>query len=224
MNFKLRNETIIAYIFSSIYGYVNAIGFIVMNGLFFTFMSGNSIRLGVNLGNFDLQSNLRLFIVFTALILGIFLSDFLFSTLKKRSIEILILLELLLFIVTLLFSLKYNSWIVFLPLGIAMGVQNMLNLLIGNNLMGKSFITGLIFNFGISLSRLVQGKGSWRLSMKYAFTWFIFVIGAIMGTLVIENFNLFISILLITLGFIYVSIYLLMLLKNELLNIKTYVN
>lgn len=220
MNFKLRNETIIAYIFSFIYGYVNAIGFIVMNGLFFTFMSGNSIRLGVNLGNFDLQSNLRLFIIFTALVLGVFVSDILFSTLKKHSIEILIILELSLFIITLLFSTKHNSWMVFLPLGIAMGVQNMLNLLIGNNLMGKSFITGLIFNFGISLSKLVQGKGSWRLSVKYALTWLIFVIGAVIGTIIIENFNLFISILLITLGFIYVSIYLLRLLKNNLLSIR----
>ena len=60
--------------------------------------------------------------------------------------------------------------------------------------------------------------------MKYAFTWFIFVIGAIMGTLVIENFNLFISILLITLGFIYVSIYLLMLLKNDLLNVQNHIS
>ena len=212
---EIKISIITAYIFSFIYGYLNAIGFIVMNGLFFTFMSGNSIRLGVNLGKHNLNSNLKLFSIFISLLGGIFIGDMIFSFFRKKAVGILFFLEFFGFLLALVFSLKYSSWVVFLPLGIAMGIQNIINLLLGNNFIGKSFITGLIFNLGTNLSRIMQGKGNWKVIQVYLFTWFSFIAGAVAGTLMIREFNLSASILFITVIFAHTGLYIKILLKNK---------
>ena len=93
----MENKIKIAYIFSFIYGYINSLGFIIMNGLFFTFMSGNSVRLGVNIGELNLGTGFRYFSLFLFLIFGAFIGDIIFSYYRKTGMFILLVLELFLF-------------------------------------------------------------------------------------------------------------------------------
>lgn len=205
----------IAFIFSFIYGYVNALGFVAMNGMFFTFMSGNSVKLGVDIGRIETGITSKFFIIFLCIITGVFLGDIVFSMVKKNSLLIMIGMELALFFATLILSLLYDSWMILLPLVIAIGIQNIINMTIGNSLIGKSFITGMICNLGISLSKAVQKKEQWKQPVIYLSTWFIFVIGASTGTVIFNRTNLFISILFVTFLLMGVMIGVVVLLKKR---------
>ena len=211
----MENKIKIAYVFSFIYGYINSLGFIIMNGLFFTFMSGNSVRLGVHIGELKLETGFRYFSLFLFLIFGAFIGDLIFSYYRKTGLLILLVLELFLFIASVLFSLKQNAWIVFIPLGIAMGIQNIVNLLIGNSLIGRSFISGIVFNLGIAFSRILQKKSEWGIIRIYLNTWLLFILGAILGTIILENTNLCISLILITLVYVYVAVIIFRIWKSD---------
>ena len=211
----MENKIKIAYVFSFIYGYINSLGFIIMNGLFFTFMSGNSVRLGVHIGELKLESGFRYFSLFLFLIFGAFIGDLIFSYYRKTGLLILLVLELFLFIASVLFSLKQNAWIVFIPLGIAMGIQNIVNLLIGNSLIGRSFISGIVFNLGIAFSRILQKKSEWGIIRIYLNTWLLFILGAVLGTIILENTNLCISLILITLVYVYVAVIIFRIWKSD---------
>ena len=211
----MENKIKIAYVFSFIYGYINSLGFIIMNGLFFTFMSGNSVRLGVHIGELKLETGFRYFSLFLFLIFGAFIGDLIFSYYRKTGLLILLVLELFLFIASVLFSLKQNAWIVFIPLGIAMGIQNIVNLLIGNSLIGRSFISGIVFNLGIAFSRILQKKSEWGIIRIYLNTWLLFILGAVLGTIILENTNLCISLILITLVYVYVAVIIFRIWKSD---------
>ena len=211
----MENKIKIAYVFSFIYGYINSLGFIIMNGLFFTFMSGNSVRLGVHIGELKLETGFRYFSLFLFLIFGAFIGDLIFSYYRKTGLLILLVLELFLFIASVLFSLKQNAWIVFIPLGIAMGIQNIVNLLIGNSLIGRSFISGIVFNLGIAFSRILQKKSEWGIIRIYLNTWLLFILGAVLGTIILENTNLCISLVLITLVYVYVAVIIFRIWKSD---------
>ncbi len=202
----MENKIKIAYIFSFIYGYINSLGFIIMNGLFFTFMSGNSVRLGVNIGELNLGTGFRYFSLFLFLIFGAFIGDIIFSYYRKTGMFLLLVLELFLFMTAVVFSLRHNAWVVFIPLGIAMGIQNIVNLLIGNSLIGRSFISGIVFNLGIAFSRILQKKSEWGIIRIYLNTWLLFILGAVLGTIILENSNLCISLILITIVYAYAAL------------------
>ena len=211
----MENKIKIAYVFSFIYGYINSLGFIIMNGLFFTFMSGNSVRLGVHIGELKLETGFRYFSLFFFLIFGAFIGDLIFSYYRKTGLLILLVLELFLFIASVLFSLKQNAWIVFIPLGIAMGIQNIVNLLVGNSLIGRSFISGIVFNLGIAFSRILQKKSEWGIIRIYLNTWLLFILGAVLGTIILENTNLCISLILITAVYTYVAVIIFRIWKSD---------
>ena len=211
----MRDKIKIAYIFSFIFGYINSLSFIMMDGLFFTFMSGNSVRFGVNIGKLNLGIGFKYFVVFLFLIFGAFIGDMIFSYYRRNSVFILLSLELLLFIASVFFSLKYDSWVVFIPLAVAMGIQNITNLLIGNSLIGRSFISGIIFNLGIALSRILQKKSEWRIIRIYFTTLTLFIFGAVSGTVILGISNLLISLIFVTLVYCYVSVMIFLTLRSD---------
>lgn len=212
---RINYNIFIGFMFSFIYGYVNALGFVVMKGMFLTFMSGNSVKLGVDLGKMEIVITYKFFILFVCIVTGVFLGDFILSVIKKNSLIIIIGMELILFLISLILSSMYDTWEMLLPLVIAIGIQNIINMTIGNSLIGKSFITGMICNLGISLSKAVQKKGTWKQPFIYISAWMMFILGASIGTLIISKNNLFISILLITLFLAGVMVGVIILLKKR---------
>ncbi|MGL5041616.1 MAG: YoaK family protein [Culicoidibacterales bacterium] len=194
-----KRELIIAFTFSFISGYVDVLGFLVLGGLFLSFMSGNSAKLGWSLATANFGSALEYFTVILAFIFGAFLGDLLISIVKKDALYVVLYTELFLFSLAVLVSHGYTSWGYIIPLTTAMGLQNTAQISINKTIIGKSFVTGMLYHLGVAFSKLVQGKPKWVEPLLIGISWGCFVLGSLIGALMTTNysFNITIAVLFI---------------------------
>ncbi len=207
---KRKRTLIVAFAFSLISGFVDVLGFLVLGGFFLSFMSGNSTKLGWYLARLDFPTALEYLVVIASFIFGAFLGDLIATKIKKDVIFIVLFSELFLFIVALLLSYLNLRWTYILPFTIAMGLQNTAQVSVNNTVIGKSFVSGMLYTLGVSLSRLVQGKGNWKDPSLVVISWLCFISGSIIGTfsLMMYSFTTTVAILsgfvIILIAFLYI--------------------
>jgi len=171
---------VFAVCLSGMAGFIDALGFINMGGIFVSFMSGNSTRLGVGMTNSLSLSNLLPGIIIILFVFGVVFGSVISRYAKARRVPaILGFVSGFLFIAALLHTMSHSlSAMAFMV--IAMGAVNILFEKDGEVKVGITYMTGTLVRMGQRLAAIFWGGPAWAW-LKYAFLWLGLVAGAVVG-------------------------------------------
>ncbi|MBK2401784.1 YoaK family protein [Erysipelothrix sp. strain 2 (EsS2-6-Brazil)] len=196
-----------AYVFSFISGYLDVLGILAIGGVFLSFMSGNSTRLGIHLINQEWIEVLRYVLVLISFVLGSFIGNLFCTGSHAQSIKKILELDILCLVVALAFQFTtYQTWS-FPLISFAMGIQNKAQVEVNNATIGKGFMTGVLYGIGEAFARFVRKETSWHEVSTLILTWFLFFLGAMTSTCLLCFINATLALGLIVgfICFIYLS-------------------
>jgi uncharacterized membrane protein YoaK (UPF0700 family) len=184
-----RRNLALACALSALAGYVDGIGFLHLGGLFVSFMSGNSTRLGVSLaqGNWSNAAEalglIALFVVGAAcgslIVLG---------RGANRQPWVLLGEAALLAVAALCYSLGLSNAAV-AAMVLAMGLENAVFQIEGGAGLGLTYITGALVKVGQLLAAALTGGARWAW-LPNLLLWAALVTGAVCGALAYHWINL----------------------------------
>ncbi|HEY0286095.1 MAG TPA: YoaK family protein [Pseudomonas sp.] len=167
-------------------GMTDAIGFMA-TGDFVSFMSGNTTRLAVAIGDGNMSLTGRLFALVAAFVVGNALGVVVSHFSRRRALPLLLSLAALL----CLSAYLPDTWQV-LALLLAILAMGMLNAVVEqvNGLpIGLTYVTGALSRFGRGLGRWMLGeqRSGWRVQLV---PWTGMFVGAILGALLEQRLGL----------------------------------
>jgi uncharacterized membrane protein YoaK (UPF0700 family) len=184
-----RRNISLACALSALAGYIDGIGFIHLGGLFVSFMSGNSTRLGVSLAEADWQnaaSALGLVVLFVAgaaagslIVLG--------RGLYRQSC-ILFTEALLLAVAALCHRYGYSASAI-AAIVLAMGLENAVFQIEGGAGLGLTYVTGALVKVGQLIATALTGGRRWDW-VPNLLLWAALVAGSACGALAYHWINL----------------------------------
>ncbi|RYG37252.1 DUF1275 domain-containing protein [bacterium] len=178
-----RRSIVLAIGLSTLAGYVDAIGFLLSGRFFVSFMSGNSTRLGVDLGSGALTSAVVLTCVVLLFITGVVVGNLVqHQSEASRRTAVLILVAGLLALSAAFFESDRSSVGTALLL-LGMGAENAVFRRDGEVSIGLTYITGALVKMGQRLAAAIRGGSRWEW-VPYSLLWVGLVGGAALGTFV----------------------------------------
>src|SRR6478752_1043971 len=138
---------LLACALSALAGYVDGIGFLYLGGLFVSFMSGNSTRMGVSLAEGHFQAAAEALGLISLIVLG-----------RSRLSQCWVLLAegLLLALAALCNALGFANVAVAMIV-LAMGLENAVFQIHGGSGLGLTYVTGALVKVGQFLAAAVTG-------------------------------------------------------------------
>jgi uncharacterized membrane protein YoaK (UPF0700 family) len=189
MILKSRGNLALACALSAIAGYVDGIGFLHLGGLFVSFMSGNSTRLGVSLaeGNWSNAAAalglIALFVVGAAggslIVLG---------QGADRQPWVLLVEAMLLALAAICYAFGLSSTAV-AAIVLAMGLENAVFQIDGGAGLGLTYITGALVKVGQFAATALTGGARWAW-LPNLLLWAALVTGAVCGASAYHWINL----------------------------------
>jgi uncharacterized membrane protein YoaK (UPF0700 family) len=184
-----RRNLALACALSALAGYVDSIGFLHLGGLFVSFMSGNSTRLGVSLaegGWSNAAAALGLIAVFVAgaacgslIVLG---------RGANRQPWVLLAEAALLAVAALCYALGFSNAAV-AAMALAMGLENAVFQIDGGAGLGLTYVTGALVKVGQLVAAALTG-GPRRAWLPNLLLWAALVTGAVCGAMAYHWINL----------------------------------
>jgi uncharacterized membrane protein YoaK (UPF0700 family) len=168
-----RKSLTFAMFLSVLAGYVDALGFLDLNGYFVSFMSGNSTRLGVGIGRANFAQAEK-----AAFIIGLFDN-------RRKRIFLMVGMLLVLSAVSENCHLKVFS---LMTMVLAMGAENTILRRDGISI-GLTYMTGNLVKMGQSLADHLYGETKFEW-LRYLSLWIALVLGATAGTFAYHLFRL----------------------------------
>lgn len=162
-------------------GFVDAVGYAHLGGLFLSFMSGNSTRLGIQLAEGHWPLVLLTASVIASFVAGAFFGTLITDAVGEWKLVAVLGSEVLLFALAAVLAGLDVGRLALLPVALAMGMQNSVHQIIAGADIGKSFVTGALFGLGQALARWARGRGGPVEALAYAGSWASFVTGAGIG-------------------------------------------
>ncbi|MBA1155986.1 YoaK family protein [Microvirga mediterraneensis] len=181
---SLQTHLLPGVLLTAIAGFVDAIGYIGLGGLFASFMSGASVSLGVGLegGHWDAVGQ-GLFMI-ASFLGGVILGTILPSMAGSWALPAILFLEAV--FLTGAALMAGSGWTVsasILPVAAAMGVQNTALQPVNGVRLGVTFVTGTLVSLGQALGQALLGRAeTWRLR-GHALLWGALVAGAMSGAM-----------------------------------------
>lgn len=183
-----RRPIALAVALSALAGYVDATGFLATRGFFVSFMSGNSTRLGIGLGQGRFGYAAEAAGVILSFVTGVVVGTLVGSRAgeyRKSAV---------LFLVALFLLLASIAWTVGIPhlgtpaLLMAMGAENAVFQRDGEVSIGVTYMTGTLVKLGQRVAAALQG-GSKRACLPYALLWLGLMTGAVGGTAMFSHYG-----------------------------------
>lgn len=170
-----------AAMIAALAGYVDAIGFLTLGGLFVSFMSGNSTRAGVDAVIDPPQAAMAV------LLIAIFVTGVIAGSLvgeragDRRASRVLSVMAAALAASTALVAAGF-ALPGMLAATFAMGATNVI-FAPGSGLpVGLTYMTGTLVRLGQTIASALAGKGDGRAWRPYAVHWLALMLGALLGT------------------------------------------
>ncbi|WP_245638404.1 YoaK family protein [Croceicoccus bisphenolivorans] len=164
-------------------GYVDAVGFLSSGGYFVSFMSGNSTRLGVGLGEGTRAVGLALLLILS------FLSGTVGGALLRRCVRpaakepaVLVAVAAVLMLAAATFALA-DRFVAMMLIASAMGAMNLAFEVDGDVRVGITYMTGTLVKLGIRVAEALTGGPRWNW-FPYLLLWGGLVAGGALGALV----------------------------------------
>ncbi|QUS41182.1 DUF1275 domain-containing protein [Tardiphaga alba] len=185
----VKSNLALACALSALAGYVDGIGFIHLGGLFVSFMSGNSTRLGVMIAELDWPKALEALKLIGLFVLGAGLGNFVgYGRGKHRQWMLLLTEAALLFAGAIAYQLDAPD-ITIMAIVLAMGLENAMFQTDGTAGIALTYMTGTLVRIGQLLAVALQGGPRWAW-IPNLLLWSAMVAGAVIGTLVYLRFAL----------------------------------
>src|ERR1700682_398633 len=184
-----RRNVVLACALSALAGYVDGIGFLHLGGLFVSFMSGNSTRMGVSLaegkwlGAAEALGLIALFVIGAALGSLIVLGRG-----ANRQPWVLLAEALLLAAAALCYAFGLPS-VAIAAIVLAMGLENAVFQIDGGAGLGLTYVTGALVKVGQLVAAALTGGARWDWAPNLLL-WAALVTGSVCGALAYHWINL----------------------------------
>lgn len=164
-------------------GAIDAVSFIRLGAVYASFMSGNTVQIGIHSAQFD-YGILGHFLTLVGLfMLGSFLGAILMARTGSWHVAFILAMEAAAVGTALTLDLTHGLPLATTaPLSFAMGAQNQLVVLVRGANPATTFVTGTVFRLGDAIAQRVMGRdphGAWKLHLA---VWAAFATGAATGT------------------------------------------
>ena len=184
-----RRNLALACALSALAGYVDSIGFLHLGGLFVSFMSGNSTRLGVYLAEGNSSNAVEAIGLIVLFVIGAACGSLIVSTRSVFSQCWVLLAEaLLLAAAALCYALGMSS-VAIAAIVLAMGLENSVFQVEGGAGLGLTYMTGALVKVGQFAAAALTGGRRWAW-LPNLLLWAALVVGAICGALAYKWINL----------------------------------
>ncbi len=170
-------------------GFIDALGFLSLGGVFVSFMSGNSTRFAVDAaGGVDAHMALVPLGIIALFVIGVMLGRVIRHTASKRpSTAILTFMSATLALAGVLQGLGF-AWLAAPCLAIAMGAANNVFFREGEVSIGVTYMTGTLVKFGQRFAGSLLGERD-RHWVPYLLLWLGLVTGAVAGAFGFAHFG-----------------------------------
>lgn len=153
-------------------------------------MSGNSTRLAFYLAEGHLLLALPYLLLIFSFVFGAFLGDFIKSHCPKEVLLAILSAEtLLIFVSFMMVYLNLKDEWSYLPLTIAMGLQNALQIKVDDKIIGRTFFSGVLHSLGTDISQALQKKKPWSAPLLDLLIWLVAVSGAFLAGILHPNIH-----------------------------------
>ncbi len=184
-----RRNVALACALSALAGYVDAIGFLHLGGLFVAFMSGNSTRMGVSLAEGHWQKAAEALGLIVLFVIGAAAGSLIVLGRGANRQPFVLLAEALLLAASALcyaFDLQ-NAAVAAMVL--AMGMENAVFQIQGGGGLGLTYVTGALVKVGQLVAAALTGGARWAWAPNLLL-WAALVMGSLCGALAYHWINL----------------------------------
>lgn len=183
-----RRKIILALFLSGLSGFIDILGLFSIGGMFLSFMSGNSTRFAFYLADGHFKQAFPYLLIISGFVFGAFLGDQLKSHFPNYKLISILSVETLLILSSyIMLHFTFPGEWTHLPLTIAMGLQNAIQIEVGDKIVGRTFFSGVLHSLGASLSQLLQKKTSWKSPALDLLIWIVAVSGAFLAGILQPN-------------------------------------
>ena len=184
-----RRNIILACALSALAGYVDGIGFLHLGGLFVSFMSGNSTRMGVSLAQAHwLEAGKALGLIGLFVIGAAAGSLIVLGRGDHRQSRVLLAEALLLAAAALCCTFGFSD-VAVAAIVLAMGMENAVFQIDGGAGLGLTYITGALVKVGQLAAAALTGGARWAWAPNLLL-WAALVLGSVCGALAYHWLNL----------------------------------
>ncbi len=184
-----RRNLLLACALSALAGYVDGIGFLHLGGLFVSFMSGNSTRMGVSLAAGNWSAAGEALVLIALFVLGAAIGSLIVLGRGQHSQSRLLLAEaLLLAAAALLYAFGLDR-LAIAAIVLAMGLENAVFQIEGGGGLGLTYVTGALVKVGQLIAAALTGgaRFGW---LPNLLLWAALVAGSVLGALAYHRINL----------------------------------
>ena len=184
-----RRNVALACALSALAGYVDGIGYLHLGGLFVSFMSGNSTRMGVSLAQGHWPEAAEASGLIALFVIGAATGSFIVLGRNANRQPWLLLVEaLLLSIAALCHSFSLPS-VAVAAIVVAMGLENAVFQIDGGGGLGLTYVTGALVKVGQLVAAALSGGARWGW-VPNLLLWAALVAGSVCGALAYHWINL----------------------------------
>ena len=189
MILKSRRNLALACALSAMAGYVDGIGFLHLGGLFVSFMSGNSTRLGVSLAQANWSSATEAIGLILLFVMGAACGSLIvLGRGANRQPWVLLVEALLLALAALCYAFGVSN-VAVAAMVLAMGLENAVFQIDGGAGLGLTYITGALVKVGQLVAAALTGGERWAW-LPNLLLWAALVAGAVCGASAYHWINL----------------------------------
>jgi oxalate decarboxylase len=171
-------------------GFVDAIGLLHLNHLYVSFMSGNSTHFGLALAQVSIAEVLWIAFFISSFVAGAALGTWVIDRSQTAPSLSALYAEASIFLIAILLERYLSFASCLLAITVAMGLQNALHRTILGADIGRSFVTGALFNLGQSIARISRSPREIYTAALNAASWLAFICGAVLGSHALAAFGL----------------------------------
>lgn len=174
---------VLACALSALAGYVDGIGFLHLGGLFVSFMSGNSTRMGVSIAGGQFRAAAEAFGLIALFVLGAAAGSLIVLGRSRRAQSLVLLAEGILLVVAGGSHQQGLDNLAVAAIVLAMGLENAVFQIGGGAGLGLTYVTGALVKVGQLLAAALTGgaRFGW---VPNLLLWAALVAGGVCGALV----------------------------------------
>jgi uncharacterized membrane protein YoaK (UPF0700 family) len=184
-----RRNVALACALSALAGYVDGIGFLHLGGLFVSFMSGNSTRMGVSLAEGQWLHAAKSLGLIALFVVGAAAGSLIVLGRGANRQPWVLLAEALLLAAAALCDAFGLSSAAVAAMVLAMGLENAVFQISGGAGLGLTYVTGALVKVGQLLAAALTGGARWAW-VPNLLLWMALVMGALCGALAYHWINL----------------------------------
>jgi uncharacterized membrane protein YoaK (UPF0700 family) len=184
-----RRNVALACALSALAGYVDGIGFLQLGGLFVSFMSGNSTRMGVSLAQGHWLNAAEALGLIALFVTGAAAGSLIVLGRGAHRQPLVLLAEALLLVAAALCYAFGLSNVAIAAIVLAMGLENAVFQIDGGAGLGLTYITGALVKVGQLAAVALTGGARWGWAPNLLL-WAALVAGAVCGALAYHWLNL----------------------------------